>query len=61
MGRRVPLHWHGGGIVPAHAHYAIQIASGSGPGIRFGAGEWDAWTEYAGAMIPSRHQYTTRV
>ena len=29
----------GGGVVPSHAHYAIQIAFGSEPGIRFRAGE----------------------
>ena len=47
----------GGGVVPAHAHYAIQIAFGSEPGIRFRAGEQDAWTEYAGAIIPSRQPH----
>jgi len=52
---------HGGGIVPAHAHYAIQIAFGSEPGIRFGAGEQDAWTEYAGAIIPSRQPHAMDV
>jgi AraC-like DNA-binding protein len=47
----------GGGIVPTHAHYAIQIAFGSEPGIRFRDGEQEAWTEYAGAIIPSRQPH----
>lgn len=47
----------GGGVVPVHAHYAIQIAFGSEPGISFRAGEEDAWTEYAGAIIPSRQPH----
>lgn len=47
----------GGGIVPDHAHYAVQIAFGSEPGIRFRGGEQDVWTEYAGAIIPSRQPH----
>jgi AraC-like DNA-binding protein len=50
-----------GGIVPVHAHYAIQIAFGPEPGIRFRAGEHDAWREYAGAIIPSRHPHAMDV
>ena len=50
-----------GGMVPAHAHYAIQIAFGSEPGIRFRGGEQDAWTEYAGAIIPSRQPHAMDV
>jgi len=45
-----------GGLVPPHAHYAIQIAFGSGPGIRFRSGSED-WTSYGGAMIPSRQPH----
>ena len=45
-------------IVPVHAHYAIQIAFGSQPGIRFRSSEWEAWTEYGGAIIPSRQPHT---
>jgi AraC-like DNA-binding protein len=60
--------WDGGclmvgratGVVPVHAHYAIQIAFGSQPGIRFRSndGAADAWTEYGGAIIPSRQPHT---
>ncbi len=47
----------GGSVVPVHAHYAIQIAFGSQPGIAFRAGDRDPWTEYAGAIIPSRQPH----
>jgi AraC-like DNA-binding protein len=58
--------WDGGclmigratGIVPVHAHYAIQIAFGSEPGIRFRSSEREAWTEYGGAIIPSRQPHS---
>jgi AraC family transcriptional regulator len=58
--------WDGGslmvgrakGIVPIHAHYAIQIAFGSQPGIRFRSSERENWTEYGGAIIPSRQPHT---
>ena len=49
---------HGGGLVPVHAHYAIQVAFGSVPGIRFRSSERDEWTEYAGAIIPSRQPHS---
>ena len=45
-------------IVPVHAHYAIQIAFGSQPGIRFRSSEQEPWTEYGGAIIPSRQPHT---
>jgi AraC family transcriptional regulator len=45
-------------IVPMHAHYAIQIAFGSQPGIRFRSSEREDWTEYGGAIIPSRQPHT---
>lgn len=45
-------------ITPMHAHYAIQIAFGSQPGIRFRASEKHEWTEYGGAIIPSRQPHT---
>jgi AraC-like DNA-binding protein len=48
----------GGGIVPVHAHYAIQIAFGSSPGIRFRATDDEPWTEYGGAIIPSRQPHS---
>ncbi len=51
----------GGGIVPDHAHYAIQIAFGAEPGIRFRAAEREDWTEYAGAIIPSRQPHAMDV
>ena len=45
-------------IVPMHAHYAIQVAFGSQPGIRFRSSEREEWTEYGGAIIPSRQPHT---
>jgi AraC family transcriptional regulator len=58
--------WDGGclligravGITPMHSHYAIQIAFGSEPGIRFRPSDRDPWTEYGGAIIPSRQPHT---
>jgi AraC-like DNA-binding protein len=63
VGHFVP--WNGGclligragGVIPVHAHYAIQIAFGAAPGIRFRTGEHEAWTEYGGAIIPSRQPH----
>ena len=60
------LSWDGGclligsalGLTPRHAHYAIQIAFGSEPGIRFRTNEHDEWTEYGGAIIPSRQPHS---
>lgn len=57
--------WNGGCLmigrattpIPIHAHYAIQIAFGSVPGIRFRADDADDWTEYHGAIIPSRQPH----
>ena len=51
----------GGSIVPVHAHYAIQIAFGSEPGIRFRGSEREEWTEYPGAIIPSRQPHSMDV
>lgn len=48
----------GGDVIPVHAHYAIQIAFGSTPGIRFRTGDEEAWTEYGGAIIPSRQPHS---
>ena len=48
----------GGSVVPVHAHYAIQIAFGSTPGIRFRTGEGEPWTEYGGAIIASRQPHS---
>jgi len=45
-------------VVPMHAHYAIQVAFGSTPGIRFRSSEREEWTEYVGAIIPSRQPHT---
>lgn len=58
--------WDGGcaligrsvGVIPPHAHYAIQIAFGSEGGVRFRSRESDAWTSYDGAIIPSRHPHS---
>lgn len=49
---------HGGGVVPVHAHYAIQIAFGSQPGIRFRSNDADPWTTYDGAIIASRQPHS---
>jgi AraC family transcriptional regulator len=51
----------GGSVVPVHAHYAIQIAFGSIPGIRFRGSESEEWTEYPGAVIPSRQPHSMDV
>jgi AraC-like DNA-binding protein len=67
FGHFVP--WDGGclfigratGVVPVHAHYAIQIAFGAEPGIRFRTGEREEWTEYTGAIIPSRQPHSMDV
>ena len=58
--------WDGGclligravGVTPMHAHYAIQIAFGSEPGIRFRSSEREEWTEYGGAIIRSRQPHS---
>ena len=63
VGHFVP--WDGGcifigrdvGVVPVHAHYAIQIAFGSERGVRFRTSEREEWTEYGGAIIPSRQPH----
>lgn len=47
-----------GGLVPVHAHYAIQIAFGLEPGIRFRASEQEEWTDYGGAIIASRQPHS---
>jgi AraC-like DNA-binding protein len=60
------LTWDGGCLVisrgvavtPLHAHYAMQIAFGSEPGIRFRPREDDDWTEYHGVVIASRQPHT---
>jgi AraC family transcriptional regulator len=49
---------HSGGVVPLHAHYAIQVAFGVEPGIRFRARDGDPWTEYAAALVPSRQPHS---
>ena len=51
----------GGAVVPVHAHYALQIAFGSEPGIRFRGSERDPWDEYPGAIIPSRQPHSMDV
>ena len=51
----------GEAIVPEHAHYAIQIAFGPEPGIRFRSATRDEWTSYAGAVIPSRQPHAMNV
>src|SRR5947207_12932092 len=46
-----------GGLIGVHAHYAIQVAFGSAPGIRFRANEREEWGEYSGVIIPSRQPH----
>lgn len=45
-------------VVPMHAHYAIQVAFGREWGIAFRTSDDEAWTEYGGAIIPSRQPHT---
>ena len=60
------ISWDGGclligsavGLTPRHAHYAIQIAFGAEPGIRFRTNEHAEWTEYGGAIIASRQPHS---
>ena len=60
------LSWDGGclligsstGVIPLHAHYAIQITVGSERGVRFRTNEREDWTEYHGVIIPSRQPHT---
>jgi AraC family transcriptional regulator len=58
--------WEGGflvigaavAITPMHSHYAIQVAFGSEPGIRFRPSDREPWTEYDGVVISSRQPHT---
>src|SRR5215207_7904313 len=58
--------WDGGclfigrdvGVVPVHAHYAIQIVFGDVPGVRLRTSEREEWTEYTGAIVPSRQPHS---
>ncbi len=60
------LSWDGGclligsstGVIPLHAHYAIQITVGSEPGVRFRTSDREDWTEYHGAILPSRQPHS---
>jgi len=51
----------GGAVVPVHAHYAMQIAFGSIPGIGFRDADSGEWTHYPGAIIPSRQPHSMDV
>jgi AraC-like DNA-binding protein len=44
-----------------HAHYAMQIAFGSTPGIRFRDDDRAPWREYGGVVIPSRQPHSMDV
>lgn len=44
-------------VAPLHAHYAVQVAFGSTPGIRFRPDERTEWAEYDGALISSRQPH----
>ncbi|HET9064970.1 MAG TPA: helix-turn-helix domain-containing protein [Gemmatimonadales bacterium] len=58
--------WDGGclfigekvGLVPPHAHYAIQIVFGSDPGVRLRPDNASPWQVYDGAIIASRQPHT---
>src|SRR5688572_521467 len=58
--------WDGGcilignvaGPVPMHAHYGIQVAFGSERGVLLRTSETDEWTEYFGAVVPSRQPHS---
>ena len=58
--------WDGGclfigrdvGVVPMHAHYAIQIVFGSEHGVRLRTSEREEWTAYRGAIVPSRQPHS---
>lgn len=52
-----------GGIVPPHAHYAIQICFGSTTrGLALRGGEQDEWTTYdGGGIVPSRQPHSMNV
>jgi AraC family transcriptional regulator len=45
-------------VTPLHAHYAIQIAFGSEPGVRFRPSDAVAWTDYEAVVISSRQPHT---
>ena len=49
---------HNVGMVPEHAHYAIQVVFGSAPGVRLRTSAHDAWTAYDGAIIASRQPHS---
>jgi AraC family transcriptional regulator len=51
IGRNNPL-------VPMHSHYAIQVAFGREWGIGFRTSAREPWTEYGGALIPSRQPHS---
>ena len=50
-----------GGVVPTHSHYAIQVAFGSTPGIRFRTSDREPWTPYDGVVIASRQPHAMDV
>jgi AraC-like DNA-binding protein len=58
--------WDGGclligenvGVVPPHAHYAIQVVFGSTAGVRLRPSERDEWIAYDGAIIASRQPHS---
>jgi AraC family transcriptional regulator len=60
------LLWDGGcvmigsasGIIPAHAHQAIQITVGLDGDVRFRGGDEGPWTSYRVAVVPSRQPHS---
>jgi AraC-like DNA-binding protein len=49
---------HASAITPMHAHYAIQVAFGSEPGIQFRPSDDVPWTTYDGVVIASRQPHS---
>lgn len=51
----------GGGEVPVHAHYAIQLAFCDAGPIGFRTAEDEPWRDFPAAAIPSRQPHAMRV
>lgn len=60
------MSWDGGcifvgtwvGVVPMHAHYAIQLAFSGVPGLRFRSSDEEDWAIFDGAIIASRQPHS---
>lgn len=66
LGTGLFVSWDGGcimlgralGVTPMHSHYALQVAFGSQPGIRFRLTDDEPWTAYDAVAIASRQPHT---